>query len=240
MSPCSSWNPPKGYVRLKATLDVQRQLAQGLTPPVAVPLEAAEPGVVHVLPSASLGSGVHVADDQYSAHGMDALGLIRTAYGLSRPRTVVNTALPDGLYDVFLRMPEGEEGQLWGRLMSGLRQKLEEEFGITAHTEEREMEVYALTAPQGRPEALSSPAVKNQASATDGQFRNMSIASSLVGTLESALKRPVLDQTGLKGRYDFEFTCERGTAQSVMAAVQEQLGLELSPAKRSIKVLIVE
>jgi uncharacterized protein (TIGR03435 family) len=66
------------------------------------------------------------------------------------------------------------------------------------------------------------------------------------------MDRPVIDNTGLKGRYDFTVTLF-GTQEEMMAAlnkgdfgtsiftlIQEQLGLKLEPQKLPIDMVIVE
>jgi uncharacterized protein (TIGR03435 family) len=63
--------------------------------------------------------------------------------------------------------------------------------------------------------------------------------------------RTVVDQTGLKGTYDFTLTWsesltsgaaqESGTdAPSLFTAVQEQLGLKLVPTKGPVEVIVVD
>ena len=61
--------------------------------------------------------------------------------------------------------------------------------------------------------------------------------------------RPVLDATNLEGYFkiDLTFASENpmessdvSSASSLMKAVQEQLGLKLTPAKEVIKILIVD
>jgi len=52
-----------------------------------------------------------------------------------------------------------------------------------------------------------------------------------LGGLSIVLGRPVVDKTGLTGRYDFILRWERNNTQSFLTAVHEQLGLELEPSK---------
>ena len=154
-------------------------------------------------------------------------------------KELTHEVLPDGVYDVFLTMPAGEEAQLYERLRAGLQQKLVEEFGITGRPEKREISVYVLIAPDGRPSSLRDPLSSKRASVTGGQFRNMGTVA-LAGKLEHVLHQPVVDETGLTGRYDFDFTCDTRDLGSVTQALQEQLGLSMRPAERSVKVLVVE
>jgi uncharacterized protein (TIGR03435 family) len=69
--------------------------------------------------------------------------------------------------------------------------------------------------------------------------------------IQPVVGRPVLDRTGLSGRWDIElqFACSAGlqAAQdqpnapaSVFTALQEQLGLKLEPRKERIEVLVID
>jgi hypothetical protein len=68
--------------------------------------------------------------------------------------------------------------------------------------------------------------------------------SSLVGRLESLVKQPVVDETGMQGKYDYELKWDQPdannpNADAVIEAVRDQLGLELTLAKRPIDVTVV-
>ena len=62
--------------------------------------------------------------------------------------------------------------------------------------------------------------------------------------LASQAGRPVVDNTGLKGEYDFQLEWSTEDADSsgpsVFAALDEQLGLKLSAAKGPIEVIVVD
>ena len=77
----------------------------------------------------------------------------------------------------------------------------------------------------------------------------------LAGMISMGLDRPLIDKTGLTGRFDFtlELTPEPRTAPAdspappapvigptVINALRDQLGLKLQPAKASLPVLIVD
>jgi uncharacterized protein (TIGR03435 family) len=78
---------------------------------------------------------------------------------------------------------------------------------------------------------------------------NMSL-SQLVGGFRADLNAPVVDQTGLEGKYDFELeyvanplqanTTDVGAAADLFTAIQEQLGLKLEPMKTKSEVLVID
>jgi len=75
--------------------------------------------------------------------------------------------------------------------------------------------------------------------------------STFVYFLSGELRQPIVDDTGLKGEYDFDLTwsptempdakseAAEQVASSVFAAVQEQLGLRLQPSRGPVEVLVV-
>ena len=64
----------------------------------------------------------------------------------------------------------------------------------------------------------------------------------------NGVDRPVLDKTGLTGKYDFKLTWTAGLntprddseAPSAYTALQDQLGLRLEPQRAPIEVLVVD
>ena len=63
----------------------------------------------------------------------------------------------------------------------------------------------------------------------------------LVIALEENSGRPVIDETGLKERYDWDVEWKAGaTHGEIIRAIDESLGLRLKPARRSVEMLVVE
>jgi uncharacterized protein (TIGR03435 family) len=138
-----------------------------------------------------------------------------------------------------------------------VRKLLEERFGLKAHTEERDMEVFALRVAKDGPKLMptrSSPdALPNQnVHGGEGEraltFTNVSMQDFALMMLYE-VNRPLVDQTGLKGRYDFKlaFTkdeqrsaTDSSAVPSLFTAIQEQLGLKLDAVKAPAPVLIVD
>jgi uncharacterized protein (TIGR03435 family) len=71
------------------------------------------------------------------------------------------------------------------------------------------------------------------------------------GMLAGALERPIVDKTGLQGRFDIDFRAapaRTGTnpppsiaeLPSIFTAVQEQLGLKLTPDRALVDVLVID
>jgi len=133
---------------------------------------------------------------------------------------------------------------------------LAERFGLKLHHEQREMPVFALAIAKGGPKIsldTSDPngLLRQQNWTNDGQhveqLKNTSMAE-LAQILQFHVDRPVVDQTGLKGRYDFNlrWAVDDGTATGTDAppglftAIQEQAGLKLEPVKAPADVLVID
>jgi len=91
--------------------------------------------------------------------------------------------------------------------------------------------------------------------------RNASMAE-FAGVMQGVLDRPIVDQTGLKDRYDFQLNWtpdesqfggripppnsgDNGTANAdplppLFTAIQEQIGLKLDAMKAPAKVMVIE
>ena len=138
-----------------------------------------------------------------------------------------------------------------------VRKLLVERFKLVAHTEQREMPVYALAVMKGGaklekstadPNGLPDERDRQSAGESSVEFKNVPIGQ-LVTLLDFRLDRPVVDRTGLAGRYDFslKYTMdetrapqEGNPAPGVFTALQEQLGLKLEPMKAAADVIVID
>ncbi len=57
--------------------------------------------------------------------------------------------------------------------------------------------------------------------------------------LEDGLHRPVIDETGLDGYYDFKLAGETHSTDEFLSMLHEQLGLVVTSARRSIAMIDV-
>jgi uncharacterized protein (TIGR03435 family) len=75
--------------------------------------------------------------------------------------------------------------------------------------------------------------------------------SEFISTLTGPLRSPVVDQTGLTGRYDFTVDLSSYFADSkpgeqpdmvgiMMSALREQLGLNLESRKVPVEILVID
>ena len=119
-------------------------------------------------------------------------------------------------YDFCVLLPRGVEGDL-----SLLREMLARAFRLNLRREKRTVNAFVLTAGDAK---LTS---------SDEGYET----SHLAGTLEYRLKRFVIDETGLVGRYRFDYP---GRNEDLEPFVRDHLGLAFASAKREVEVLVID
>lgn len=129
-----------------------------------------------------------------------------------------------------------------------LRRLLEERFHLTVQLTERELPVYSLIVGKGGSKMTEKekPEPRDmRMSGGKGLMIGQSIPMAIVAeSLSSVLGRPVMDETGLKGYYDFrlEWTPDDADAPgpTLFTAIQEQLGLRIETHKAPVEVLVID
>jgi uncharacterized protein (TIGR03435 family) len=193
-------------------------------------------------------------------------------------------------YEITAKAEDGAGlAQMAGPMLQVL---LEERFKLTIHRETRELPIYTLTVAKGglKPQALQEancvpidlnhlepPApgepipnfcdrqmFKRIGPNTLMDVYGASMTSFSDGLLSNRLDRPVIDKTGLAGRFDFHLEFAPDTAApglqrrgepvdpgapalpadtggpSIFTALQEQLGLKLSADKGPVEVIVID
>jgi uncharacterized protein (TIGR03435 family) len=136
-----------------------------------------------------------------------------------------------------------------------IRKLLADRFGLKFHREKRELAAYALVVAKGSPKLVlaahpdAQPGQHNEGHGTQTTRSFTSAAmSDFVLTMQFFLDRPLVDQTGLTGRYDFNLTYTYADAPNadsdapppLFTALQEQLGLKFQPTKAATDVLVID
>lgn len=138
-------------------------------------------------------------------------------------------------------------------LRAMLGELLAERFKLTFHRDIKERKSLALVVARGGPKLRTSqedgPGVlRPSKSAMVAQHATM---SEFVGTLSGPLRTPVVDMTGLTGRYDFtvDLSSYFGDVKpgeppemtaTVMSALRDQLGLNLESRKEDVEILVID
>jgi uncharacterized protein (TIGR03435 family) len=211
--------------------------------------------------------------DRFMATNVTLRALIQVAYGVQESQIVGGPAwLGSENYDVEARMDSSaverqrnlapEQGK--SEKLRMLRALLAERFKFASHRETKELPAYVLgivdngpkfhearpgdtyvngpTGPDGRPIG-GGTLVQPERGKLVGQGV---VIAELAKTLSlNQLGRTVVDQTGLKGKYDFTLQWAPDANSdsphaSLLAAMEEQLGLKLESKESPVEVLVVD
>jgi uncharacterized protein (TIGR03435 family) len=195
------------------------------------------------------GRRIQTSPGSLVTHGLSLHACILWAY--NGPAQVIG---PDWMDDVRLDIvakaatPVGDK-----QLYLMLRTLLTERLGLRTHVEPREMPVYALTVAKGGPKFSESTTEGPLSAVMDkgvmvAQHASMTeLATEMSGKF---FDRPVVDATGLKGRYDIRLDIRAlgganpqdrmDMATAMMTALQQQLGLKVEGRKGTVDVLVID
>jgi len=205
--------------------------------------------------------------NRFVAHNHAVRTLIAAAYDLP-PEAIAGgpSWIDSDRWEILAKTPGATRPQL-DEQMSMLRQLLNDRFKLAFHRESKEFSIFALTvAPGGQKfkESTISPdatpdgpplvafAVSPTVVRLPARFITMGEFASLLQ--RSPLDRPVLDRTGLSGRYDFDLEFapdeslwgglfprpENSDKPSLLRAMQEELGLKLESTRGAIDAIVID
>jgi bla regulator protein blaR1 len=173
-------------------------------------------------------------------------------------RYEVKAKIEDSQYAAMQKMTPAQQREQVALLEQSL---LTDRFKLKIHFEAREMPIYALVLAKSGPKL--TPAKDDEASKLSSLYNQQgSEITAQAVTLDQFVHSPlwtpiggrlVMDQTGLKGTYDFtlkwtsELLVTQGVGQeigadtpSLFTAIQEQLGLKLVPTKGPVEVIVID
>jgi uncharacterized protein (TIGR03435 family) len=195
-------------------------------------------------------------------------GLIAAAYDL-HPRAISGGPgwTQSDHYEIIAKTP-GDARPTYDDQMAMLRKLLTERFGLAVHREEKKFQAYELTVAKGGPKLTSSPALPDESpnltstvypAASGGidhlsmPARNVTMAQFAAILQRAILDSPVIDRTGLTGRYDFDlewlpdetqFGGEMHPSDSgkpgLFPALQQQLGLKMEAVRAPIETVVID
>lgn len=217
------------------------------------------------------GSGFWINDDNIELTGMPVTMLLQFAYNLSSGSTNqiiggpvwigsskfdINAKEDPQLAAKIDKLPREEQLATQRQMVQAL---LAERFELKVHHETRDLRVLALTVAKGGPKLTQTkPGEENESwmglRSSKGKIEGRGATiKMLVGNLSPKPEiggRLVVDETGLKGKYDFELnwspqnlTSQAGddtAGPSLFAALQEQLGLKVEDRKSPVDCIVID
>ncbi len=145
-----------------------------------------------------------------------------------------------------------------------LRALLADRFQLAVHRETKDQPIYALVVSKNgaKLKEVKEPGPRQGMSMNRGRLEGFAAPMEMLGTvLSNAMGRPVVDKTGLPGKYDFvlEWTPDPGAdaraqgfgdgitepapapgGPTIFTALQEQLGLKLESQKGPVENIVID
>jgi uncharacterized protein (TIGR03435 family) len=189
---------------------------------------------------------------RFSGRNLAVQNLLRIAYELQDYQISGGQGwISSAGFDIEARAAAGT-GELPGKQVREMVQSLlADRFHLALHRETRPLPIYALIVGKTGPklQAADSDAASNWSQKMGQLITQKMSMTALASILTFDLKRPVRDETGLRG--DFAFTLEwtHGLGESdggipsrpsLFTAVQEQLGLKLESTKGPVEVFVID
>lgn len=161
-------------------------------------------------------------------------------------------AAAEGLQDLS-KMTDDQRKTVREQMGERLRALLADRFQLVVHKETKEQPIYALVVSKNGAklkEAKAEVGARQGMSMNRGRLEGMAAPMEMLGqTLSNVTGRPVIDKTGLTGKYDFvlEWTPDMAATgdsapvgPTIFTALQEQLGLKLESQKGPIQNIVID
>ncbi len=218
----------------------------------------------HVSPSQRVGGGNYGSDDFYALEGVSLKDAIIFLYGVNAIRIQIPPSLDSSKrYDFSLVLPEKESSE---QMKARMRKGIQEYFHINIRRDLQLVDVYVLTVAQGGKLSVVKPQTSGGMEASSvgyqsprgdkndappgtkplplGAIRSVSTDGETVdefcGALESALDRPMANETNIQGEFKINVDGGAGHENKFLEHLREQLGLVLTPARRKIDIIVVD
>lgn len=226
--------------------------------------------------------------ERFTAVNISFFGLIEYAYDLKPHQRSYQPWMDDESFDVTAKVPAGATPEECKLMLQNL---LVERFNLQFHVETKQMPIYELVIAKSGPKLKESTRPRDEPQPTHGVIvgpdgfpvlppgnRPMALVSvegkvSVRAYAESAkdiaarlalrVHRPVIDSTGLKGKYDYtlhyDLNADRVAAMSaltsppyeaspaesergpsVFVAIRNELGLQLKPNKGPVPMFVID
>lgn len=184
----------------------------------------------------------HTVFEAKKAFIKDALAAF---FGVNDKLAIPTINLPDRLYDLSAAGPTNQLHELQNRFTEMLRTNL----GIAVQLTNRLMNVYVMTLGSTNVPGLRPDLKPGGGGQVAGGFRLQgSDIASIASFFEIYADQPVVDETQLSGLWDVDVKWKMSAAElesgqpdfgRVIKAARVQAGLEIKPAKRTVRVLVI-
>jgi uncharacterized protein (TIGR03435 family) len=218
-------------------------------------------------PNSSIGAGLGAEGRHISYTSQTAKDLILLSYGIQEKQLV---DAPEWFgterYDID-GVPDIEGTPNLRQMQEMFRKLLADRFNLKVHWDKRDLAVYALRLGKGGAKIAKSQGDPNglphQNMRPTPQLVTLKVTNASMGDfileMQEVLDKPIVDQTGLTGKFDFTLRWAPDESQlsamgmhvsppadsqdappGLFTAIQEQLGLKLEAVKAQVNVLVID
>lgn len=195
-------------------------------------------------------ANIHVAPGNLTMRGVSFRSCVRWAYNVPDFEVTGPDWIDQQRYDIVAKAAsDASEDQL--RLM--LQTLLVERFKLEAHRQSKESQAWVLTVGKGGPKFKESAEEGDAAIEPNLQKMQLGVHRASVGDLidllSNLLRAPIIDETGLKGRYDITIDIAKyipdpstpvDLLSTVVTGVQQELGLKLESRKLPLDFVVID
>jgi uncharacterized protein (TIGR03435 family) len=209
---------------------------------------------------ATWSNSIEVHDGSLTMRNVSLTMMVAWAYDVQRPRVAALEGSNSQRYEVQAKAgrlaPESELKQM-------LQALLAERFHLTVHRENRTMEVLAIVVPKGghkmTPSKVEGP-TRNRVDPARGNIVEGATMAELASEMSREMEMPLVDLTGLQGRWDFSFNIQRylmdlrarmtpetrpptedaAKLMVIQEALAGELGLRAEVRKTPVEVVVID
>jgi uncharacterized protein (TIGR03435 family) len=184
--------------------------------------------------SGTVHAGTKIDNARADFGNASLIGLIARAYDV-RTFQIQGPDWMNTCFDILAKLPDGASAD---QVPEMLRALLADRFRLTIHRDSKEFAVYALLVGKDGSKLATSPADYDPAPTNNVRPMPM---EALAIWLSSAVDKPVVDQTGMKGDYKVDMTgILKEIMQTGMAHLKQQTGAvdAAEPTGSSIPALL--
>jgi uncharacterized protein (TIGR03435 family) len=166
--------------------------------------------------------------------GQTVPNLLEGAYNVVSSRLILNGPVPEGKYDVLCTYSSTPAS------MKGMQEEIKKTLGLIGRPEMIETNVLILTVQSPNAGGLNPGAILFSNNVEPGSI-SMRDATfyTLTYDLEVSLGTVVIDETKLKGKFDVDLKWD-STPDGLKRILRDELGLELTPAHKTVAFIVVE
>jgi uncharacterized protein (TIGR03435 family) len=172
--------------------------------------------------------------DSVTALGQTAESILWRTYDIHPNQMIIEATLPEDRFALVAKAPSLEATRAL------LRASVDAAFGVRCEIIDRDVDVFLLKAPNGPPEALIQSDFPGSSFTTSGEgvvFESCTI-EYITQTIGERTGRPVINATGLEGKWSGVIKCDINDPADVRRAIRDA-GFMLEPAVRPMKHLLV-